>query len=112
MMRYHYGRFGHPYAWGVFHWVVLLLLLAALVALVVLLLNRTRHPVAMPPGPGAPLQPPAAPSPDAALAHARLRYARGEMSRDEYLQVAADLGGDAALPPPPAPPPASPPPPA
>jgi uncharacterized membrane protein len=28
-----------------------------------------------------------------ALAIVRLRYARGELSRDEYLQATADLGG-------------------
>jgi uncharacterized membrane protein len=39
---------------------------------------------------------------DEALAALRLRYARGEITRDEFLQVSEDLGG------PPTPPPAPP----
>ena len=38
---------------------------------------------------------------DPALEHARVRYARGELTRDEYLRVVNDLGGS----PPPEPPP-------
>ena len=30
---------------------------------------------------------------DPALEHARVRYARGELSRDDYLRVVSDLGG-------------------
>jgi putative membrane protein len=47
----------------------------------------------------------APPRPDSALEIARARYARGEMSREEYLRVASDLGG---APPPDANPPAEP----
>ena len=32
---------------------------------------------------------------DPALEHARVRYARGELSRDDYLRVVNDLGGPA-----------------
>ena len=32
---------------------------------------------------------------DPALEHARVRYARGELSRDDYLRVVSDLGGPA-----------------
>lgn len=46
---------------------------------------------------------------DQALAELRLRYARGEMSRDDYLRIASDLGAPVA-PPPTAPPPAAAPP--
>jgi uncharacterized membrane protein len=28
------------------------------------------------------------------LAHVRMRYARGDISRDEYLQTTRDLGGE------------------
>ncbi|MDP8954119.1 MAG: hypothetical protein M3N37_04230 [Actinomycetota bacterium] len=42
--------------------------------------------------PAAALSRLSAPGQDEALAPLRLRYARGEISRDEYLQVAADLG--------------------
>lgn len=41
------------------------------------------------------LSPPFFPPPyaaDPALAAARLRYARGELSRDDYARIAADLG--------------------
>ena len=58
---------------------------------------------------------PVGPAGDPALAELRLRYARGDVARDEYLRRAADLGdATAAAPtvqqpvaePPPAPPPA------
>ena len=38
---------------------------------------------------------PAPPAEGDALAILRLRYARGEISRDEFLQANADLGGGA-----------------
>jgi putative membrane protein len=37
---------------------------------------------------------PAGPRPDAALEEVRLRYARGEMSREEFAQRSRDLGGN------------------
>jgi uncharacterized membrane protein len=37
---------------------------------------------------------------DAALREARLRYARGEITRKQYAQIAADLGGTPPGPPP------------
>ena len=43
--------------------------------------------------------------PDAALERARMRYAQGEIGRDEFLQVSRDLGGGEPTPPA-APPPA------
>jgi hypothetical protein len=51
------------------------------------------------------------PGPDAALQAARLRYAQGEISREEYLRLAADLGGHLPGPPGAATPPGPPPPP-
>lgn len=49
--------------------------------------------------------PPAAPRQDAALEAARMRYAQGAISREEYFQILHDLG--AAPPPPPQGPPPS-----
>jgi putative membrane protein len=37
---------------------------------------------------------PARPRPDTALEEVRLRYARGEMSREEFVQRSRDLGGN------------------
>ena len=42
--------------------------------------------------------------PDAALEEARVRYARGEITREQYIEIASDLGG----PVPPTEPPAKP----
>jgi putative membrane protein len=42
----------------------------------------------------------AASAPSGALGELELRYARGELERDEYLQRRADLGGAPAPPPP------------
>ena len=75
------------------------LLVALVVAAVLLLLRR---PPAVPGAGGRQWACPpwAGPRPDAALDIARARYARGELSREEYLRIAQDLGA----PPPPAPP--------
>jgi uncharacterized membrane protein len=88
-----------PWNWGrgaAIRGVIVFLFLAflALLALGVALLWRRGSA-----GPGS------AQSGDEALEALRLRYARGEVTRDEFLQASQDLGG-------PAPPPeASPPPP-
>ena len=74
--------------------MVVITALAALVAfLVVRFANRrgVSQPPAVPTGP---------PTHDAALEQLRLRYARGEIGRVDYLQAATDLG---ARPPEPAP---------
>src|SRR5512142_736217 len=103
------GRFGGPrgdefHAGFGLHWLFPLLFLGLLTAAVVvgiLALMRTRHPATAGPPPTAPRPP------DQALYELRLRYARGELSRDEYLQRAADLG-DVRPPTPPMTPPAPP----
>ena len=41
----------------------------------------------------APVGPPVAGPADAALAHARMRYAKGEIDRDTFLAIRSDLGG-------------------
>ncbi|MFN2614612.1 MAG: hypothetical protein ABR552_07325 [Actinomycetota bacterium] len=90
------GYFGPGY--GPWHAVLLFMLLAAFVAgdalLVIFLARRagsttmltTHHPAAI----------------DPAIQQLRMRYARGDISRDDYLSAARDLGDPAAPPPPPA----------
>jgi uncharacterized membrane protein len=107
----HFGRsdgpmyFGEHHGGGGWHWIVpllFLLVLAALVAWTVLQARRTPRAVAIAPGGAAAVDP--------ALAELRLRYARGEVSRDEFVATEADLRGLAAAPAPPPPqPPAAPP---
>jgi uncharacterized membrane protein len=84
-----------PWHWGqgvVVRWLIIFFFLAflALLALGVALLWR--HWSGGEPGEGG----------DAALEALRLRYARGEITREEFLQATDDLGGPA----PPLPPPA------
>lgn len=80
---------------GGHHWLphlLMVMVLAAFVALLVwLLIRATRQP-----GGGAAVRPTVG---DSALARARMRYASGEISREEFLTLAEDLGG--APPPPP-----------
>lgn len=84
----------------VVHIIFMVLLIAALAMLVVWFVTSFRR------GPllhehGVPQRP----STDVALQEARLRYARGEMSREEFLQISTDLGGHAVVPPAPEAPP-------
>ncbi len=74
---------------GFFVLIVLLFALAALVGYVVarFAAGRAVRPAAAGPAAGA----------DEPLALLRLRYARGEIDRETFLQTSADLGG---LPPP------------
>jgi uncharacterized membrane protein len=79
----HHGT--HPLAWLLF-FVLLALIVAAAVWLVLRLAGRRPllpvAPTAMSSGPQA----------DGALETLRLRYARGEIDRDEFLRVSGDLG--------------------
>jgi uncharacterized membrane protein len=75
----------HSWAPEIFHVVMTIALLAAIVALVVWIVNSTRRPVAS-----------VAPQPtgaDTALNEARMRYVRGEIDRETFLQITGDLGG-------------------
>jgi uncharacterized membrane protein len=75
--------------------VLPLVLLVLLIGVVVwAVLRVTRHDRA----------PVTAAAVDKALSEARLRYARGEMSRDEYLERSRDLGVTVPLPEQPRPP--------
>ena len=78
----HHG--GHGTALG---WVIFALQLLMLAALAVLLVR------AFAPRP-AWRRPRTATTADDPLDHLRWRYARGEITRDEYLQAASDLGGE------------------
>ena len=74
----------------IFHIIFMVLLIAAVAMLVVWLVASLRrgqlvHEHAQP----------ARATTDTALQEARLRYARGEMSREDFLQVSTDLGGGA-----------------
>ena len=97
----YHGPFGHAPWWAPFQTILPLLLLVALVGVVVWLIVRTsRQPVA-----AGPMASAASPRPDVALEHARMRYAQGQIDRDEFLRITTDLsgaepGGPAAEPPP------------
>ncbi len=88
------GRLGHWGYSGDGAWVVggflWLLLMAGLVAAAVVLVLRATG------GPAAPDRRPVGPAPaavtDPAVTELRLRYARGDISREDYLRAAADLG--------------------
>jgi uncharacterized membrane protein len=71
---------GHPFL----HLLVVLALVALVVAAVVLIVRLLR---ARSSGPAA-----GTPSADGALALLRMRYAKGELGRDEFLRMSADLG--------------------
>jgi hypothetical protein len=90
------GRFGHHHGDGWFPFVGFFgLLLLALAVVAVVLVFRGRRDHARPlGGPVPPLSPfgPHAPRADDALNHLRLRYARGEVSRDDFMRMSADLG--------------------
>ncbi len=87
--------------WGVLGWLMPLLLIAIVAAVAVWAVARmtrerpasTAAPIPPFPSPGG-LTPPV-PSADSALERARLRYAGGEISREEFLLVSRDLGAAA-----------------
>ena len=91
---YHHGG-GHPLEWAILG-VTIAILVVVTALLVLRLAGRSRpgwRKFAFPGGP---------PDPAGLL---RLRYARGELSRDEFLQASSDLGEpptEAAAEPPPA----------
>jgi uncharacterized membrane protein len=94
------GPFGHDAWWAPFQTILPLLLLVALVGVVVWLIVRTSRQPTAAPGSSAP-----PPRVDAALEHTRMRYAQGEIDRNQYLRITQDLsgaepGGPAAEPPP------------
>jgi len=90
----------HPFL-HILLFVLFVLVVAAIVVMLYRLFSRRQTgyapAVALPGGPAAD-----------ALAIVRLRYARGEIKRDEYLRMSSDFGAPAGTPDEPAPP-ASPP---
>jgi putative membrane protein len=84
----HGGRFFGDRGWWLLGGFLPFLLLLVVIGLAVWAISRamSRGP-AMVPAVGAPVRP------DGALEELRLRYARGEMSREEFIQRSQDLGG-------------------
>ena len=92
----------HP-LWGFFGVILPILMLAALIGLVIwAVLRLTNQGGARPAGQSIAL-PPQGRASDPALEHARYRYARGEIDRDQFLLISNDLGAPVSAPPPPAP---------
>lgn len=80
-----------------------LLLVGLLVLLVVWLILSAQRRGRMGPGPGM-MHHPMAPGAAQAIEIARERYARGDISREQFLQIKADLEGSPMPPQPPQPP--------
>lgn len=90
-----YNHHQHPLLRVMIAMVVIIAIAALVAYLAVRITSRRLSPLPA-------VVPAGAPSQDAALQQLRLRYARGEISRTDYLQAAADLG--APMSPPPEPP--------
>ena len=92
------ARWSEPWWHGFLGWFIPFLFVAVLVALTVwaiLRLTGSNRLASLPsagwtPGPGT----------DSALDLVRTRYARGEIPRDEFVQLSSDLGGGVPEPPP------------
>ena len=88
------GRYlAHGQGWWLLGVILELAVLSAVVILAVLVVQRIMDGSLRRPGDGP--RGAAPPGDDGALSELRLRYARGEVSREEYLQAAADLGSPA-----------------
>ena len=94
MYRHDYGpywehaRNGHPFAW-LFAFLIFALVVGVIAALVVRWLNSRRGGVVA----SSPVGATVAGSVADALAVVQMRYARGEIDREQFLQVSGDLGG-------------------
>jgi uncharacterized membrane protein len=86
---------GHPGWHDVLGWLLPTLFFLAFVALVIWAVLRLTGPtgrlVATTSSAGPPVM-----RTDSAVEQARLRYARGEITRDEFVQVSTDLGAPPA----------------
>jgi putative membrane protein len=81
--------------------LVVITALAALVAYLVVRFSNRRGPAPAMSAPPPAMAMAGAPAGDAALDQLRMRYARGDVSRADYLQAAADLGAPVPEAPPP-----------
>ena len=91
------ARHAHDHWWdGPLHAVLLVLLLGLLIAGVVWLLRRLSPGVAQAAAPAAAGASVAALAADPAVSTLRMRYAKGEISRDDYRAAFEDLTGGAA----------------
>ena len=99
-MRSAFERGGSPW-WEWASWLVPMLLVAILVGVAIWLVMRAKRPAVVA-GPRAIVtnEPPAV---DPAVEAARVRYARGEIGRDQFLRLSGDLGYRTTEPVPPAP---------
>jgi uncharacterized membrane protein len=97
LYQYHHG--GGAVGPHLFGWLVPLFVVAGFAVLVVWAVRRMtamRLSPALAPGGGVPHA-------DPAVESARLRYAKGEITREDYLRIAADIGAPAPEPPEPSP---------
>jgi putative membrane protein len=79
------GYYGHVHHGHPIFWLLLFLLFVALIGFAIYsLFGLTRA--------GRTTTPSTAPGGDAALESLRMRYARGEIDRDEFIRVSTDLG--------------------
>ncbi len=79
---------------GALHLLPLVLLVVLAGVVVWGVLRLTAHGTPLLAGVGGPTRPPSAfPPRDQALDELRVRYARGEVDRTDYLERSADLGG-------------------
>jgi len=85
------GGFGHGFEHhgGDHHWIALVLFILLVVALILLAVSLARLAFRR----SAAATTAGAGSADDALGTLRMRYARGEIGRDEFLLAHADLGG-------------------
>jgi uncharacterized membrane protein len=100
-----YGRHSDRFQGS--HWglVIVFVVFVAVVGLAVYLLVRRRPGATMMAGGPPPGVRPPGFGPDPAIDQVRYRYARGELSREEYFRLVGDLGwGGGGPPPPPSPP--------
>lgn len=92
MYRYYVLNHGFP----LLHWLFFGAFVAALALAVVVLVHLWRNPGRLQPvhpwAPRAGGPPPPAPGPDPALTELRVRYARGELTWDDYRERSANLG--------------------
>ncbi len=80
------GYYGHVHHGHPVVWLLLFLLFVALIAFAIYSLVRLTR------GSGTAVSASPAPGGDAALESLRMRYARGEIDRDEFIRVSTDLG--------------------